>query len=231
MLVAEAAEFFLNAAYEEHLLEEEPESSPRIPFHAFDCYTLMEQCVAIALILNNYQRTWPDYVQLITQLRYRDGIIGYASRLHYFRDWLQHHIAKGRVRDVTPSLGGIPYEKSLFYMTSHVTQYPQLHDRALWEQIRDRELALSHDIGYYLPTDRISAAVPALRAGDLIALTTDTEGLDVMHLAILSRDEEDQPYLIHASREAGQVIRSSVPLERYVAQVEHASGVMVARVV
>lgn len=230
-LAAEVAEFFLDAAYQEGILDQGKEELPIVTFHAFDCYTLAEQCVAFALIFSDYQRSWTDYLRLITTLRYRDGIITYASRLHYFSDWLRYHTVHGRLKDLTASLGGIPYEKTISYMTSHVALYPRLRDRELWEQIRQTELALTRHKGYYLPPERIEAATPTIKSGDLIALTTETDGLDVMHVTIAGRDQDDNIYLIHASREAGRVIKSSVPLMEYVNRLEHASGIIVARIV
>jgi len=228
-LLVEVAEFFREADYRPGILEEEPEETLTINLRAFDCYTFVEQCLAMALVFTEYRRTWDNYIGIVRQLRYREGIVDYASRLHYFCDWLDYHAQGGIIKDVTAALGGVPYRKHIHYMTSHEDLYPKLKDKEIKEKIRSVENALERKLGYYLPLPLKEETTLGIKHGDIIAFTTDTEGLDVCHVGIAVRDKEDQLYLLHASREAGRVIKSPSPLLDYLEKAKTISGIMVAR--
>jgi len=80
--------------------------------------------------------------------------------------------------------------------------------------------------------DIIESAVIApdkIQNGDLIAVTTDIEGLDVVHAGIAVKIKKSL-HLLHASQRAGKVVISGETLYRYLAQRKSRQGIMVARI-
>jgi len=53
--------------------------------------------------------------------------------------------------------------------------------------------------------------------GNLIAITSRTEGLDVLHVGIACRVKQ-RLHLLHASSQAGRVILSAETLDRYLSE-------------
>lgn len=68
----------------------------------------------------------------------------------------------------------------------------------------------------------------ALKAGDIIALTTKTNGLDVSHVGILVI-EKDGPHLLHASSKEGKVVIDKLPLTEYMRKSPNLTGIRVIR--
>ena len=58
------------------------------------------------------------YRNTLQQIRYRRGRVdGYASRLHYFTDWIRDNEQKGLVRELTADLGGVQDFEAIDFMT------------------------------------------------------------------------------------------------------------------
>jgi hypothetical protein len=68
-----------------------------------------------------------------------------------------------------------------------------------------------------------------IRDGDLIAMTTNTEGLDVQHVGFAVR-VKNRIHLLHASSKEGKVVLSKKTLYRHLMQSKVRSGIMVARI-
>ncbi|HOJ52309.1 MAG TPA: DUF1460 domain-containing protein [Syntrophales bacterium] len=226
-ILAEVASFFLEADYQASPLEVGEEEVLTINLRAFDCFTFVEQCLGIALILTDFRRSWEDYSSIVRRLRYRDGRVEYPARFHYFSDWLNYHVANGLIRNVTTALGGVPYRKQISYLTTHIDLYPRLRDQAIFDRIRSVEEELGKSLGDHLPLHAVEQAVSSLKEGDIIAFTTDTEGLDVSHVGIFAKNKEEEAFLIHASREKGKVVKS--PFLEYVKHLPGVSGIVVGR--
>jgi hypothetical protein len=64
--------------------------------------------------------------------------------------------------------------------------------------------------------------------GDIIGLTTNIPGLDILHVGILVRKSK-QIHLIHASSRAKKVIVSEETLESYLESRKNITGIMIAR--
>ena len=67
------------------------------------------------------------------------------------------------------------------------------------------------------------------RDGDLIAITTNAEGLDVQHVGLAAR-VRDRIHLLHACSAERGVVLSPKTLYRYLMQSRARSGIMVARI-
>ena len=65
--------------------------------------------------------------------------------------------------------------------------------------------------------------------GDIIAVTSNVEGLDVQHVGLAAR-VKNRIHLLHASSSEGKVVLSKKTLYRYLMQSRTRSGIMVARI-
>ncbi|QJW89497.1 DUF1460 domain-containing protein [Spirosoma taeanense] len=228
---------FIGAPYVSHTLDTTPTEQLIVNVREFDCTTYLETVLALTLAYQeegsqanpvSFDATFRRY---LTQLRYRDGRInGYASRLHYFSDWLRNNERKGLVVDVTRDLpGSISVAKPVSYMTSFLYKYPPLRDPAIFQQIAQAEAALSQQAFAFIPKKNIREAEAQLREGDIVMLTAARPGLDMKHVGLAVRQPNGRIHLLHASSEHGQVVITPYPLSDYVLCHRHLSGIRVAR--
>ncbi|NPU85072.1 MAG: DUF1460 domain-containing protein [Syntrophaceae bacterium] len=230
-LTARLGLLFLGAPYEASTLEGGKGSREPlvINLQAFDCFTFVESVTALALTILVGKTSFEAFAENLERLRYRRGIRGdYASRLHYFTDWLGDNRRLGILRDVTRELGGRPLPKPIRYMSDHSGSYPPLADGTLLNAVRRAERNLSRRCRYFLPRDVIEEAEPLIREGDLIGVTTAAEGLDVVHAGLAVR-RSDRLHLLHASRPGGGVVITGERLHRYVAGRGDATGIVAGR--
>ncbi len=154
---------------------------------------------------------------------------GYSSRLHYFSDWIHDNQKKGIVRDVTAEIGGRPFRKTINFMTTHPDLYPPLKDAANLRRMKSVERTISRRSLYFIPKKIVRTLEDRIHDGDLIAITTNTEGLDVQHVGLAVR-VKNRIHLLHASSAERKVVLSKQTLYRYLMQSRARSGIMVARV-
>lgn len=229
LLVARTGKLFLDAPYKAHTLERSPEELV-INLRELDCTTYAESCLAIARAVKSDTPSFDRYLQELQLIRYRDGHLeGYPSRLHYFCDWIYNNAQKGLVEECAAEIGGIPVEKEIHFMSAHPENYEQLvNDTTLVEIIREQEGAINRRVIYYIPETRLGEKEQQLQEGDIVGITTDMEGIAVMHVGILVRDG-GSVHLMHASLSAGKVVISTETLEEYLLEIKRATGIMVAR--
>lgn len=229
-LLLKVARLFLGAAYTPRPLEGGGAERLVVNLRGFDCLTFVETVLAFALLIQSQKRSFATFRRLLRRIRYRDGSInGYTSRLHYFLDWLRDNEKKGLLRDVTPEIGGQPTRKSLSFMTTHPELYPALRDRGSFRRMKAVERNLSRTPFFFLSKEALEDNEDRIRNGDIIALTTATEGLDVQHVGFAER-RGGRVHLLHASRREKKVVLSQETLRRYLARRRTATGIIVARV-
>ncbi|MDD5167702.1 MAG: DUF1460 domain-containing protein, partial [Syntrophales bacterium] len=132
--------------------------------------------------------------------------------------------------DVTPDLGGSPLAKEINYMTRHPECYTALSDPAVAAQMEGGEKELANQALFFIPVSAFEEREHRIKDGDIIGITTDEAGLDVMH-AGLAVYRGEAPHLLHASLRAGKVIISEETLGDYLRAGEKRTGVMVGRIV
>ncbi len=199
----------------------------------FDCVTFCESMLALALTHREAQASIKGELETfrrkLTYLRYRKSQIDYAMRFHYFSDWLFQHQQDSLFQDQTQMLGGVPYEKKVHYMTlKRDTLYSNLSDSITFRAIEAVEKAISIRPKWFIPKAKVASIEAQLREGDLIAITTTTEGLDIAHTGFAIR-VSGRMHLLHASSQFGQVVISGEPLADYLQRHAGQSGIMVAR--
>ncbi len=238
-LVSRVARTFLGRPYVANTLND-PKAGGSAPaedaeplvcrLDAFDCVTLVESSVAIARAIATDKPDWAGYQRELERLRYRDGRReGYASRLHYFSEWIADNGRRGILLDLTPSLGGTPDPRPIKFMTAHRNAYKKLANEQVYTRIQASEQALSKLPRHVLPKDRVAGVLPLLQSGDIVAFATDIEGLDVVHTGLAERLPDGSVHLLHAPEPGQPVTVSRKPLAEYIQGFKHHVGVMIAR--
>jgi hypothetical protein len=197
----------------------------------FDCVSLVEGCLAVARVARDAAPpTWERFGREIERMRYRGGERGaYASRLHYFSEWIADGGRRGLVRDLGAELGGAEDARPLRFMTEHRGSYPALADDGVFERIAAVERGLDARPRRVVPTARIPDVADRIETGDVLAFATSIPGLDVTHAAFAYRDAAGVLRVLHAPLSGGavEVTRSTLP--EYVAAIRRATGILVAR--
>ncbi len=223
---------FLGATYREGLLDQGATEKLFVSLTEFDCVLFLETVLAFSRNLRSPSPSYENFASKIQEVRYVDGNLdGYCSRLHYFSEWIRNNQKRDIVRDLTSELGGVPLNKKLNFMSSNWQKYPRLkNNEANYQCILAMEQKLEIEMRSqplrYIPSSKISSIYPLLKAGDIIAVTTDLKGLDATHTGLVYPTANGIGF-IHASP-SGKV-KVAADLQRYVEGVDHAIGIMVAR--
>lgn len=229
-LALEIGKFFIGRPYLSGTLEARGGERLVVNLRAFDCFTFVENVVTLTRLLKSGDRSFPGFRKLLQRIRYRGGRLrGYPSRLHYFSEWVYDNGRKGLVRDVTVETGGKAYERTINFMTRNPHAYTALKNRDLLKRMRAVERAISKRPLSVIPKERLRQAEGRIREGDVIAIATNREGLDVQH-AGLAVKVRGRIHLLHASSIKGKVVLSRETLYRYLTGSKERAGVMVVRV-
>jgi len=177
------------------------------------------------------EKSFEAFQRLLQKIRYRQGRLqGYPSRLHYFSDWIHDNQKKGILRDVTAEIGGRPLRKAMTFMTTHPNLYPPLKNGANLRRMKSVERMISKRSLFFIPKKAVRRLEDRICDGDLIAITTNREGLDVQHVGFSER-VKNRVHLLHASSTEGKVVLSKETLYRYLMKSRIRSGIMAARVI
>ena len=236
--VIRAAALAIGTPYEAATLEAylaaggSPRAEPLVAsLTRFDCVTLVEGAIAVARSASRAGTpAWSDFAREIERMRYRDGVrTGYASRLHYFSEWIRNGEARGLLTDLGRNLGGVLDERPLRFMTEHRASYPALADDATFAEIGAMERRLDAAPRLVVPKAGIPAAADRIASGDILGFATTLPGLDVTHAAFAYRDDEGTLRVLHAPLSGGVVEITASTLVEYVAAIRGCSGILVAR--
>ena len=220
---------FLGTPYVAKTLEIGEAESLVINLQGLDCTTFVENVLAFSLLLKKELTQFDTFLKTLEIIRYKDGALdGYASRLHYFSEWIVNNASKGLLVDITSDIGGKEIEKDINFMSTHRALYPFLIDDYNFEKIKASENYLQDQPICVLAQSDIAANEHLIKSGDIIALTTSIKGLDITHTGIATREKDGRIHLLHAST-VGAVVVSKLPLVDYLKKVKNNTGIMVAR--
>jgi hypothetical protein len=221
---------FLGIPYVAKTLEVGNKENLVINLQGLDCTTYVENVLAFGVMLSRGKNSLDDFAAILKSIRYRDGRLkGYPSRLHYFSEWIANNDQKGLVKEITSELGGKPITKDINFMSSNRDLYPFLAAEDNFLQIKASERYLNDRPIYVLAKDKIEAQEQLLKSGDIIALATSIEGLDVTHTGFAIHMPDGRIHLLHASSANEEVEISELPLADYLKGIRHNTGIMVAR--
>lgn len=220
---------FLGTPYVHGTLEQTAEEQLTVNLRQLDCWTFMENSLAVALAARAEQPSFDTFQHFVQQLRYWGGSVkGYASRIHYFSGWLLQAEKLGYLEDISRELGGVIYRKKIGYMTARPAKYPPLRDARTWQALKAAEDRLNSHTWFYIPQNRIAKIEHLLQEGDIIALTSGKRDLDIAHQGFAVK-KNGRTHLLHASSLSKRVVLSGQPLTQYVLSQKGQTGIMVAR--
>jgi N-acetylmuramoyl-L-alanine amidase-like len=221
---------FIGSLYKAHTLEVAQPETLVVNLRDFDCTTYVESCLALARAAKMKHPTVKKFMEQLQYERHRSGKIdGYPSRLHYFTDWIYDGQKKGIVKDITSSLGGIPYKKEIDFMTTHRDAYKQLKNDKYFNEMKNVESELNKRKLFYIPKDSVTKIQDKLKDGDIIATTTNIPGLDVSHVAMIIKLDNGETRILEAPDVGLRVKLSYVPLSEYLMNNKKQTGIIVAR--
>ena len=238
-LLARIGERFVGTPYQPHTLELAGPERLVINLEALDCVTFVENVLALARLawaaridaadIDDPDRFQAAYRDELTRIRYRGGELdGYASRLHYFSEWIANNEASGLLDAISRELGGVADPSAIDFMSTHPDAYRQLADPDVVDEIARMEARLGQVERYYIPAEAIGAAAAGIRDGDIIAATSTVAGLDIAHTGIaLWRDGTLR--LLHAPLVGSHVQISEESLAERITRIGGQDGIMVAR--
>lgn len=220
---------FLETPYVVASLENGLEEKLVVNLRELDCTTFVENCLALARTIKLGKTDFESFVAELEKIRYRDGIRNkYLSRLHYFSEWISNNHQKGLISE-TPNLNGEKSDKTINYMSTHPEQYPVLKDHPeLVPSIAIQEKALTAKGFLYFPKENIPNLYKYLQHGDIIALTSSIEGVDINHVGIIIK-KGNEFYLLHAPLSGKKVLVSDGPITDFLKPASKNNGIMIAR--
>jgi hypothetical protein len=228
-VIARLGRHFLGTPYVAHTLEAAGEEHLIVNLREFDCTTFMENMLVLARCVVAGRRTFAEYREELTFVRYRKGTLdGYPSRLHYFTDWVFDNEEKKVLRNVSLALGGTVSRKKINFMSTHPASYPQLAGGKGVDRIAAAEAAMSARGFAYVPRAEVPKTLGKLQNGDLIGTVTDMEGMDVAHTGLIVL-ETGVPRFLHAPLSGKKVLLAGGSLGDYVGGLRSVAGVVVAR--
>ncbi|WP_289038000.1 N-acetylmuramoyl-L-alanine amidase-like domain-containing protein [uncultured Zobellia sp.] len=221
---------FMGTPYVAKTLEIGETETLVVNLQGLDCTTYVENVLAFALTLKTGASSFDDFTKTLEIIRYKDGQLdGYASRLHYFSEWIANNEKKGLIKDITSEIGGKEITKPINFMSTHRDLYPFLSDDENFEKVKASENYLNNQPICILAQDEIAANEHLIQTGDIIALTTSINGLDITHTGIATREKDGRIHLLHASTGSMKVEVSKKPLAEYLKGIKKNTGIMVAR--
>ena len=201
-----------------------------VNLQGLDCTTFVENVLAFSKLLRKGEDSFEAFVKNLEVVRYKDGELdGYASRLHYFFEWIANNAEKGLLKDITGEIGGAEITKEINFMSTHRDLYPFLSDDVNYGKIKASENYLNSQAICVLAQGKIAENEHLIQSGDIIALATSINGLDVTHTGIATREKDGRIHLLHASTGSMEVEVSKLPLADYLKGIKSNTGIMVAR--
>jgi hypothetical protein len=193
----------------------------RIDLKSFDCFLFVEQLLAL---VNSHDVS--GFAEAVRNLRYEAAQVNYCSRYHYFTHWADNAIRKGLMVNLSSSLShAVTRSILLNYMTSHASAYAPMRLEKNRDCIIQKESARVTN-QTYIPINSFQAVLGLLRSGDIFALVTDVQGLDVTHVGFLLKDSKGLG-AIHAAPGRGVMI--SADFADYARSVPNVIGVAIYR--
>jgi len=208
-----------------------------------DCTTLIENVVALALTTQQGSTRFDDFCSNLLRIRYQEGKInGYASRNHYFSEWIQSNEQQGIVTEIKGNKSDkrgayYPFVDTqtiaCTYMSKHPDLYPMLKGNAqALKQIKANEQRINGEVVHYVPKRLLARSrneLTAIEDGDILAIVTKKEGLDVAHLGLAVWGRDGQLHLLNASQIHKRVVLEPMTLAQYMQKHPTQLGVRVLR--
>lgn len=225
---------FYGIPYVAHTLDRNRRERLVVNLKELDCTTYVEQVLALSVCAAERKRTFGDFCNMLMQIRYMDGKIGYANRLHYFTTWIDDNVKKGLVTDIGVSRAPFTAVQRLNinYMSKNVSKYSMLKaNPKLLPYIKAMEKKLTGRKERYIPKSEIYNSELLRRTiadGDILVIITNRKGLDTSHIGIAVW-HKDGLHMINASSVHGKVVKEPMTLREYMKKHPSQIGIRVCR--
>lgn len=181
--IAFLSRHFIDTPYMESTLVGGPEIPEKLVVNltGLDCFTFIDYIEAMRL-----SRSFREFMERLRAVRYRDGIVAYKNRNHFFTDWREFN--RPFIKDVTQAVGG--------NRTRKIKKILNLKPDGTLFLSGIEPLARMVD---YIPSSSFDSSVAgALKSGDYVGIYTDSDGIDVSHVGIIIR-KINGTFMRHAS--------------------------------
>ena len=227
----------LGRPYVAHTLEGNDPERLVVNTRQLDCTTLVENVVALTLCTQRRSLTYHAFRQALTAMRYRGGVIkGYASRIHYFTEWITENTRAGIVTEIQspdPPFTAVQ-QVSVNYMSRHPQSYEALRSHTeLVADISRMEKRVSGQRFRFIPKARVGRSGElrkAVRDGDIIAITCKKPGLDIAHLGFAVWSSDGNLHLLNASMLHKKVVEEPMTLYQYLQRHPSHTGIRIIRI-
>lgn len=224
---------FLGRPYVAHTLEGSDDRRVVVNTRQLDCTTLVENVAALALCHSKGRLSFHDFVSELEKMRYHEGrAAGYASRIHYFTEWIVSNEGRGIVGETqrpNPPFTAVQ-TVNVSYMSQHPSAYEALKAQpSLVAAIAERERAITGMKFRYIPKSKVlntKAMRKAVKDGDIIAITSGKKGLDIAHLGFAVW-RKDGLHLLNASMLHKKVVEEPMTLGQYLSKHSSHTGIRV----
>lgn len=176
--------------YSLHLLGEFPwqvhDSLPLYSLRQSDCVVFAEHTYAMAL-----SRSWDEFFWMLQRIRYRDGVIGVATRNHYTEmDW---NVAnRWLVTDISAALAGpdgpsyaMTVDRARFLRTRHGTE---------------TDVPVESSRQSYVAKERVAAVAGQLQEGDFVNVISTRDGeYWASHVGLVVLGPDGERRFLHSS--------------------------------
>jgi hypothetical protein len=153
-----------------------------------DCFTFLDYVEAL-----RRSSTFHEFINNVREVRYRSGVLGYATRNHFFTDWIEQN--DHYVNDITEEIG----REAVRTIKKRLNRKED--GTAFVQDLLPFERAVT-----YLPVNALFGTLE-LRNGDYLGVYSPFEGLDVSHTGIVIEDQGSFVFRHASSQEdARQVI-------------------------
>jgi hypothetical protein len=158
---------------------------PMFNLQQSDCVVFAEHTYAMAL-----SRSWEEFFWMLQRIRYRDGVIGVATRNHYTEmDW---NVAnRWLVTDVSAALAG-----------PNGPSYAMQVDRARFLKTRhhtERSIPLESSIQSYVAKEQVAAIAGQLQEGDFVNVISTRDGeYWASHVGLVVLGPNGERHLLHS---------------------------------
>lgn len=215
-------------------LEKNAQEKLVVNLRQLDCTTYVETVLALSRSMAKGQSSFAGFCNNLRQIRYRNGVVSYPTRQHYFTYWIQENTREKLVADIqspNPPFSAVQTVKA-DYMTTHLESYPMLKGKPQWvRQIAEMEKSITGTKQRYIPKNSVSDT-PLLRKtihnGDIIAIVTTKKGLEISHIGIAAW-HKDGLHMLNASSLYHKVVEDKNLLRTYLFKQTSALGIRIVR--
>ncbi len=221
-LVLQVGKQFIGTPYVAGTLDRSYPEQLVINLREFDCMTFLESTLAIAKCIQSQRSNFQNFAQELQFIRYRGGKLqGYASRLHYFNDWLRDGEKKNLFRRII----GPNQESKELYLLSKNLKYK--NETAIVQQM-EKEVSQEKICGFNCGILSEANTQKYFESGDILGFVSNLPGLDFNHVGFLVQRKDDWTFM-HASSINKQVEIYKGTLAEYCPKVKSNKGIALAR--